>query len=167
MNALLRFPRKQFQLRHSKITKIVNNAIFKHSEELFFDFNVASKLFSQILLVIKFGFKEFWRICLAFAENASTLPLKNLQNSKKFQFQTFRRFVFDLNIASNDFLKYVRWSTLDLNNLNALPHFSRKRLQLRYWKNCKKVNNIIFELSEHSFLTSRYLENYFFNSEFT
>ena len=45
--------------------------------------------------------------------------------------------------------------------MNRLPHFTRKCSQLRHSKTCKKLENGFFKFSEHSFLSSRMLQNHF------
>ena len=48
--------------------------------------------------------------------------------------------------------------------MNALPHFSRKWFQCRHSKIYTKLKNDLFKCSEHSFLTSRWLQNHFLRS---
>ena len=45
-----------------------------------------------------------------------------------------------------------------------MPHFPRKRFQLRHSKIYKKLENAFFKCSEHSFLSSKKLQNHFLRS---
>ena len=48
--------------------------------------------------------------------------------------------------------------------MKAFPHFLRKLFLLRNAKICKRKKNALFKPSEHSFFSSRYLENHFLRS---
>ena len=45
-----------------------------------------------------------------------------------------------------------------------MPLFSRKRFQLRHSKTCIKLKNALFKCWEHSFLSSRKIQNHFVRS---
>ena len=45
--------------------------------------------------------------------------------------------------------------------MNVLPHFARKWFQLCHTKTWKRLKNALFKCSEHSFLSSRLLQNHF------
>ena len=47
---------------------------------------------------------------------------------------------------------------------NKLSCFPWKRFQLRHPKTCKKLKNALFKRSEHSFLSSRWLQDRFLRS---
>ena len=58
-NALSHFPRKQFQLRHSKIYKKTEQFQIKMFRTFVLQLKVASKPFFKILPMTKFGFMPF------------------------------------------------------------------------------------------------------------
>ena len=45
--------------------------------------------------------------------------------------------------------------------MNVLPHFPWKWFQLRHSNICKKLKNTLFKRLQHSFLSSRLLQNHF------
>ena len=66
-------------------------------------------------------------------------------------------------------LKSILWKALNKLDciqkvFEALSHFPRKQFQLRYLKICKKLKNVVFNASEHSFSTARWPKNHFAKS---
>ena len=101
------FKRLRFQFRYSKFSKKLKNAIFKVSEHMFL---TSRKLQNNFL-------KSFlWKICIQIVFNALPhFPRKLFQlrqskvskKLKKYHFQRFRTFVFDLKVASKSFSKML------------------------------------------------------------
>ena len=69
LKALPRFPRKRFQLRHSKIANKLKIFSFQMLRTFVFDLKVVSKPFSTKLPMTNYEFKWCWRLSLAFLEN--------------------------------------------------------------------------------------------------
>ena len=73
------FPRKQFQLRHSKIGK-TEKCNFQRFRTFVFDLKVASKPFSKMLPITNFRFK---RVCFAFPDNCFNFVTQKLAKNGK------------------------------------------------------------------------------------
>ena len=140
--ALSRFPRKRFQLPHSKISKKLKNALLKSLLWPNFDLN---------------GFEYF---ASHSQKMASTSSIKILQKSKKGYFQTPTILVLE---ASNHFLRLL-WPNFDLNHFCRFALLSHKMVSTLSLKICKKPKMSLSESSEHLFLISRSLQNHFLKS---
>ena len=61
----------------------------------------------------------------------------------------------------NYFLKSFLWPTWNFIRLESSLSLSQKWFQFRHSKICEKLKNVFFKRSEHSFLSSRSLQNHF------
>ena len=119
------FPRKWFQLRYSKICKKLKNAFFKRSEDSLLSSRLLQNHFLRRFLWPNFDLNSFESFVSLYQKTVSTLLLKNLQKIKKWHFQMFATFAFDLKVASKpsnlksfDFcLTFLTCLTWSLKNL--------------------------------------------------
>ena len=95
----------------------------------------------------------------------STSPLKNFQKPGKCPFQMLTTLVFDLKVAPKSFSTKLPMTKCSLKYIWMLfSNFLQKWFQLCQWKIYKKPQNTLFKCSEHSFLSSRYLQNHLLRS---
>ena len=99
------FPKKWFQLRHSKIYKTLENYFFKHSEHLFFSSRQLQNHFLRSFLWPNFDLNSLERFTSLFQKMISTSSLKNLQKTEKCSIQTLTTFVFEPKVTSKPFSK--------------------------------------------------------------
>ena len=99
------FPRKRSQLRHSKTCKKLKNSLFKRSQHSFLSSSLLQNHFLRRFLWPNFDLNSFERFALLFLKMVSTLPLKTLQKTEKWSFQTLRTFVLELKVTSKPFSK--------------------------------------------------------------
>ena len=117
MNALLYFPRKQFQLRHSKICKNLKNALDKRTKHWLLSFRRLQNHFLRSFLWPNFDLNCFERFAWLFQKMVSTLPLKNLQKTEECPFQMLRTFVFELKVASKPFSEMLNLTNFGFKTL--------------------------------------------------
>ena len=133
-NALPHFPWKWFQLRHSKISKKLINAFFIRSLHSFLSSRLLQNHFLRRFLWPNFDLNSFESFVSLYQKTVSTLLLKNLQKIKKWHFQMFATFAFDLKVASKP---------SNLKSFDFLPHFPHlphmvaekfaKTWKMRFW----------------------------------
>ena len=135
MNTLPYFPRKWFQLRHSKFAKnwkmLFQTLRTLHS---FLSSRLLQNHFLRRFLWPNFDLNSFESFVSLYQKTVSTLLLKNLQKIKKWHSQMFTTFAFDLKVASKP---------SNLKSFNFLSHFLHlphmvaekfaKTWKMRFW----------------------------------
>lgn len=125
MNALPLFPRKSFQLSHSKtFKKLMKKSPFQTLRTFVFELNVASKPFYRKLLLTNFDSNSSERFVSSSQKVFSILPLKILVKNKKcpFSIHYINTFVYELNVAS----KFSQWLNFDLIGFERFVTISEK-----------------------------------------
>ena len=146
--ALPHFLKKWFQLRHSKISKKLKNALFKHSEHLFLSSRYLQNIFLRSSLWPTFDLKFFERFASLSQKMFSPSPLKNLLKCEKCSFRMLRTVVYELKVTSSYFANKVGMTKCWIKKvLSALPDFTRKSFQLHHSKTSKNLKNALFKCS--------------------
>ena len=104
------------QLCYSKICKKLKNIIFVVELE------VASKQFSNVLPRTKLWFKQFWKLCLAFPENAFNFATQKFAKNWKMALLEVHKIWFWPESSFKHFL----WTTLNWKSFNLFASLSPK-----------------------------------------
>ena len=153
MNSFPYFPRKRFQLRHSKICKKLKNALFRRSEHSFFSSRQLHNHFLRSFLWPNFVLNSFELFASLSQKLVSTSSLKNLQKTEKCPFQKLRTFGFYW-VALKTFSEMLTMNHDQLwiqRLLNARLCFHSKRFQLHGSKMYKKTENCLFQRFSSTF----------------
>ena len=117
-----------------------------------YDLKIALKQFSKNLPIIKFWYKKFLVLFLAFPENVSNFVTQKSQKKKKkkkkmkerkisfSKVHNIRFWVFEVKVASKPFSKLLPMTKFGFGFCDS--------------KMCKKVKNVTLNRSEYWFLTS-------------
>ena len=156
MIALPHFPRKRFELRHSKICKKLKNVLFKGSEHSGFT-GLLRNYFLKCLPWRTLDSKTFDLLCLAVTINGFNFMTQKCAKSWKLPFSKVQYCIYFWREVS---FKTIYWNVFYVRlqiytALYALSCFPKKYFQLFRWKMCIKIKKSIFKHSEQSFLTSR------------
>ena len=152
MNALLHFPRKWFQLRHSKIPKKMKNAFFKRLQHLFLSSRLLQNHSLRSFLWSNFDLNSFVTLCITFPENSFNFVTQTLQKTEKCPFQTLRTFVFKLKVASKPFPEKLLLTKFRLKKFWTLCpifpensfNYAAQKFQRLISMTLSKVHNIRF-----------------------
>ena len=135
MNVFPVFPRKWFQLCHSKIFIKLKNALFKHSQKLFLSSRSLQNHFLRSFLQPNFDLITLERFLSLYRKIVSTSSLKNLQKTKKCSFQMLRTLAFELKVASKQISKKLLWPNFDLNSFQCFASLSQQMVPTSSIKN--------------------------------
>ena len=105
-------------------------------------YRVASKPFPEMLTMTNFGFKDFWKLCLAFIVSGfNFMAQKCGKKTENFLFQSFSSSsAFDLKVVLKPFSKMFSMSDFWFIQFYMLClAFPQKHFQLVHWKMCKKI----------------------------
>ena len=156
MNALSHFPRKWFQLCHSKSCKKTEKWPFQMLRTFVFELKEASKPFSKKFPMTKFWFKNISMLCFTFTQNSFNFVAQKLAKHWKMSFTNTQ----NIQVLPGCF-KTIFWNAYHdqlwiQRLLNALPCIHSKRFQFHGSKMCKKLKFSLFKGSVvHLLLTSR------------
>ena len=151
LNAFLDFSRKGFQIRHSKISKKLRNALFKRLQHWLLRSRY-EKHFLWYFLRPNFHSSSLERFPSLCQEVISLWSLKNLSKSERRSFQADKTFVLELKVPPKPFSKKLLFSKFWFKQFWTLcftfPESDFNLVMQKLAKNCKmpfpRAHNICF-----------------------
>ena len=136
MNILLYFPRKCFQLHHSKNCQQLNNALLKRSEHSVFRSSYPKNHFLRSFLWLNFDLDNFQFFASLSQEVLPTSSPKIKKKNWKMIFSNAQniRFLSSRSIQKH-FLRSLLWLNFDLNSFKRFSLRSQKMLSTSSIKN--------------------------------
>ena len=117
MNGFLYFPRKWFQLHHSKICKQLNNALLKRSEQSVFSWTYLYNLFLRSFLRLNFDLNNFERFASLSRKMVPTSSPKIVKKNWKMTFPNAHNICFlSSRSIQKHFLRRLLWPNFDLDS---------------------------------------------------
>ena len=116
---------------------------FQTLRTFIFEFQIAWESLSKRLPMINFWFKYFSTLCLTFPENGFEFVTQKFGNHCPFQ--TPRRFVYELKVSSNQFLRCFLWSIFDLASFECFASLSQKTVWTSALKSFETTQKCSFQ----------------------